>query len=425
MSYEQIKKSIDEINTAFVEFKDSNEQRIKALADGNTARAGELDEKLGKIDTAITAFTKLKKDLEFALDEQKSRIEELESRNRTPARSPKEQRADEYKKTFCDWIRNRGQSPTEESKMQTLTKKMFEEKDITIGSGAAGGFAVPEIIAREVERLELKYSPVRELVKVVQTGSSDYKELVNVRGANAGWVGEQGPRNGTDTPQLREVTPTMGELYAYPQVSEWSLDDIFFNVEQWLAQEVADAFSIKEGDAVIRGSGASMPTGMLLTVPGTQDDFGGRSAAQYQYISSTASPNELTGDLLLDLIYKLNSRYRANGRFVMNSVTTGYIRKLKDANGVYLWAPGLQVGQPDRLLGFPTATWEQMDDVGLGAGNFPVAFGDFSRGYVLTDRVGMRITRDQVTNVGFVRFYVRRREGGIVLNNDAIKWIRT
>ena len=68
-------------------------------------------------------------------------------------------------------------------------------------------------------------------------------------------------------------------------------------------------------------------------------------------------------------------------------------------------------------------TQEQLDDI--GANNFPVAFGDFRRGYLLCDRVGLRILEDRVTNPGFVRFYVRRREGGIVLNNDAIKFLRT
>ena len=61
----------------------------------------------------------------------------------------------------------------------------------------------------------------------------------------------------------------------------------------------------------------------------------------------------------------------------------------------------------------------------VGANLLPVAFGDFRRAYLLTQRVGLRITRDNVTNVGFVRFYIRRREGGIVLNNDALKFIKT
>jgi HK97 family phage major capsid protein len=426
----EIKAAIDNSARTFEEYKKDNDKMLAELKTGNASRAQELEQRLGKMDTAISEFIKLKKDLEFEMEESKARIEELESRNKNPVKAAKGKRADEYKSVFCDWVRNRGSSPADEQKLQTLAKRMIEEKDITVGSGAGGGFAVPEDISRDIEKLELKFSPIRRLVKVVQTGTSDYKELVNIRGANAGWVGESGNRTATNTSQLREVAPTMGELYAYPQASEWSLDDVFFNVEQWLANEVADAFSIQESDAVIRGNGSSKPTGMLNSAPTTDPDapYGSaptRAAAVYQFIQSSASPNELSGDLLIDLIYALNSVYRTNAVFVMNSVTTGFIRKLKDANGVYLWAPGLQAGQPDRLLGFPTETWEQMDDVGLGAGQFPVAFGDFRRGYVLTDRVGMRITRDNVTNVGFVRFYVRRREGGIVLNNDAIKWIRT
>jgi HK97 family phage major capsid protein len=432
MSWTEIKDNVEKINGHFEQYKKDNDKRLEELAKGNTARAGELDERLGKLDNAIALFQKMKTDLTVEMEAHQQRIEELEARKGGPGKGngAREKRLDEYKDVFCNWIRNRGQSPADEQKLQQLTKSMIEHKDVTVGSGAGGGFGVPEEMARTIEKLEMKFSPVRRMVKVVQTGSSDYKELVNIRGANAGWVGEAGPRTGTDTSQLREVAPTMGELYAYPQASEWSLDDIFFNVEEWLSTEVADAFSIREGDAIIRGNGSSKPTGMLNSAPTTSDDssFGEppvRAAAVYQYVTGSGSPNELDGDLLLSLIYKLNAVYRTNATFVMNSVTTGHIRKLKDANGVYLWAPGLQAGQPDRLLGFGVETWEQMDDVGAGAGNFPVAFGDFRRGYVLTDRVGMRITRDNVTNVGFVRFYVRRREGGIVLNNDAIKWIRT
>lgn len=426
-AYEEIKTSIDQIGRNFEEFKKVNDQRLSELAGGNDGKAKELDQKLGKLETAISDATKARRDLEIELEANRARIEELEARSKTPGKTEVQRRADDYKTAFGNWIRNRGQSPSDEQKMQGLQREMVEKKDITVGSAAGGGYAVPEEIARQIEVLEKKYSPVRSLVKVVQTGSSDYKELVSIRGANAGWVGESGSRAATNTSQLREVTPTMGELYAYPQASEWSLDDIFFNVEEWLSNEVADAFAIQEADAVIRGNGSSKATGMLNTAPTTADDAfpPTRAAAAYQYIEGSSSPTSLDSDLLISLVYKLNSAYRANAVWAFNSVTAGAIRKLKDLNGQYLWAPGLANGQPDRLLGFAISIWEQLDDVGAGAGNFPIAFGDFRRGYVLTDRVGLRITRDNVTNVGFVRFYVRRREGGIVLNNDAIKWIRT
>lgn len=423
-AFAEIKAALENQHKAFDDLKKINDERIEAMQKGNESKAAELAESLKKVESQVSKFTEIKKMLEVEQELNRERLEELEAKATRPAKTAEEKIRDEYKETFVDWVRNKGQSPLHEQKLQDLAKK-----DITIGSNAGGGFAVPEIIAREIQRLELKFSPVRRLVKVVQAGSSDYKELVNIRGATSGWVGESGSRGATSTPQLREVAPTHGELYAYPQVSEWSLDDIFFNVESWLAEEVAQDFAQEEGTAVITGNGTSKPTGMLNTTPTTADDFSSpmRAAAAYQFIPSlsTSSPAtaEIGFDALINLSYKLNSAYRVGATFVMNSNTAGEIRKLKDTNGRYLWEPSLQVGQPDRLLGYPVEIWEQMQDVGTN--NFPVAFGNFRRGYVLADRVGLRVTRDNVTNVGFVKFYVRRREGGIVLNNDAIKFLRT
>jgi len=108
----------------------------------------------------------------------------------------------------------------------------------------------------------------------------------------------------------------------------------------------------------------------------------------------------------------------------MNSTTAATIRKMKDATGQYLWAQGLAAGQPDRLLGYPVEIWEQMQDIATNA--FPVAFGDFRRGYLLADRTQVRITTDaNITTPGRIKYFVRRREGGMVLGNDAIKFLRT
>lgn len=429
-SFVEIKETIENIGSAFEVFKKTNDARIEAIESGDSGRAKELDQKLVKIEADVSKFTELKRQLEVEQQLQRERLEELEAAKSSPGKTADQKRRDEYQTTFVDWIRNKGNSPLHEANLQTLFKKMLEAKDVTIGSGAPGGFAVPEEISREIERLEKKFSPVRDLVKVVNTGSSDYKELVNIRGATSGWVGETGTRTATLTPSLREVTPTNGELYAYPQASEWSLDDIFFNVEAWLAEEVAQEFALAEGTAVISGNGTSKPTGMTNTAPTSADDFASplRAAAAYQFVTSTtgtspAAPVTIQTDSLIDVIYKLNSRYRSSATFVMNSIVTGIVRKLKDSQNQYLWAPGLAAGQPNLLLGFPVVSWEQMADVAANA--LVVAFGDFRRAYVLTQRTGVRITRDNVTNVGFVRFYVRRREGGIVLNNDAIKFIKT
>ena len=113
-----------------------------------------------------------------------------------------------------------------------------------------------------------------------QIGSGDVRFLVNLRGATSGWASESGSRTASSTPSLREIVPTGGELYAYPKASNWSLDDIFFNVEAWLAEEVGEAFAVAEGQAVISGNGSDKPTGMLNSAPTSRDDFDSRSARQ-------------------------------------------------------------------------------------------------------------------------------------------------
>ena len=431
-SYQGLLNIIDKQGQAFDAYKQTNDERYEAEKDGREADAKHLGEKLDKINEDLTKYSDQKTQIEREMKFQRERIEELEVSAKRPKRTIEQKISDDYTLAFEKWIRSGATDRDAESEMKRLSEKArLEAKTLTIGVQAEGGFAVPEQIAREINNLELKFSPVRSLVKVVTISTSDYKELVNIRGAGAAWAGESTDRTvggaGTATPQLRERTPTHGELFAYPQASKWLFEDAFFNVGQWLANEVADAFAIQEGSAVISGDGVSKPTGMLNTTPLATADFASplRNANAYEFVASNASPAAagIIDDTLIDLVYRLNSRYRANATWIMNSFTTGEVRKLKDLQGRYLWAPGLAAGEPDRLLGYPVSTWEQMPDIAANA--FPIAFGDWRRAYTLVDRVGMQIILDQITRPGFLRWYISRREGGIVTNNDAAKFLRT
>ena len=424
-SFGEIKQAIDQTASAFEEFKKTNDARIDALSKGKDGLAKELDAKLSRIEVDIKASTESKAAAEREIQFLRDRVEELEAKGTSPGKGPQQKVVDEYKQAFMGWVRSRGQSPENESKMLDIARKAATEfKDITIGTGSAGGFGVPEEISREIEKHELKFSPVRSLVKVVRAGTSDYKELLAINGATSGWVGETGSRTATTTPTLREITPTHGELYAYPQVSEWSLDDVFFNVEQWLSEAVGESFAAAEATSVLTGNGTNQCTGMLNSAPtAVTDETATRAAAVYEFIANVDAGLAILPDRLIDVMYRLNSTYQSGAVWAMNSTTVGAVRKLKDTTNQYLWQPSMIVGQPDTLLGKPVSVWEQMAAIANNA--HPIAYGNFRRGYVVVDRVGMRITRDSVTNIGHVRFYVRRREGGIVLNNNAIKFIKT
>jgi HK97 family phage major capsid protein len=294
---------------------------------------------------------------------------------------------------------------------------------------AAGGFAVPEEISRAVDNLVLKQSAIVANVKNVQVGTSDYKELISVNELTSAWAAEATSRTAKDEPTLRSRAPTWGELYTYLTASNWSLEDIFFNVDQWLTQNAAEGFSVALATSLYTGNGSGQPTGIFNGAPVATDDGSPlRSAEVIEYIplTSPSSPYTSTGvtaKTIIDLVYALRTPYRMNGKFAASSVSQAHIRKLTDTTGQFLWQPSLQLGQPDRLIGYEMFTWENLGSP-TGVGTYPLVFGDFSRAYTLATRAGMTVIRENVTAPGFTKFYMARRYGGILTNNDAIKTVK-
>lgn len=426
----QLFEAIEGIGKSFEEFKKINDQRIDEERKGNEARAKELATALEKVSAELTDNSKKKAELEKRIALQQDRLELLEAINDRPRQTVQEKARGEYRDVFIDMVRAGLEDPQLKTQIRELETKYREVKDVTIGSGAAGGYALPEEISRSVDKMLLKLSPITQYVKNVTVGTQDYKELVSVNSATYAWSTETGTRNATNSPELRERTPTWGELYAYPKASNWSLRDLFFNVEQFLIDNISEGFSVGLASAIWNGDGSGKPTGFINTAPATNDDYGSpeRAHSSFEYIpittpSSPQTTSGITADSIIDLVYALNPRYRANARFAMNTLTQAHVRKFKDTQGQYLWQPSIQAGQPDRLLGYEVFTWENMGGPKT-SNEYPVAFGDFNKGYTLTMRNDMEILRDPYTTKGYTAFYVSRRFGGIVTNNSAIKMLK-
>ena len=106
----------------------------------------------------------------------------------------------------------------------------------------------------------------------------------------------------------------------------------------------------------------------------------------------------------------------------MNRRTLSAIRRFKDTTGAYIWQPTLTAGQPSTLLGYPVAEMEEAPDMATDA--YAVMFGDFARGYLIVDRVGVRVLRDPYSAKPYVLFYVTKRVGGGIQNFDAVKLLK-
>ncbi|MFD1610965.1 phage major capsid protein [Sphingomonas tabacisoli] len=300
----------------------------------------------------------------------------------------------------------------------------IELKSFSGAVSGDGGYAVPKELDAIVDRTLTAISPIRRIANVVRVGSAGYKKLVTTGGTPSGWASETGARAETNTPTFKEIAPAMGELFANPAASQAMLDDAAFDVESWLAGEIATEFARAEGAAFISGDGVNKPRGFLTGTPTNEAD-GVRAFGTLQYLATGVAggfPASSPQDKLIDLIQSLRTPYRQGAAFVMNSATLARIRKFKTADGAFLWQPAMASGQPDSLLGYPVIEAEDMPDVATDS--FSIAFGNFRAGYLIAERQETTILRDPFTHKPFVHFYAVKRIGGAVMNSEAIKLLK-
>lgn len=411
-----IKQAIEDIGKSFEEFKAANDLRLKEIEKKGSSDPI-LTDKVETISKAVGDFQALKDQLE-KIQKNQEKIELSQEKIKAfGAKKPEEDPAKiAYKDAFIDYMHQ----PKNSAKANELDLALKALATNT-NSGADGGYAVPEIISRNIMQRVYDLSPMRKLATVETVGSTDYKKLINLKGATGGWASEGGTIPDTDTPTLLEVSPTFGKLYAYPSATEEVLADAFFNVESWLVNEVSDTFAEMESSAFISGDGVNKPTG-FMTGPIVSTGDKTRPAGSLQYIPSGAATALNNPDVIFNLVYAIQKRYRQNSRWLMNKNSLSVVRTLKDANQNYIWTPGLANGQAQSLAGYSIEEDETMPDI--AADSFPAAFGDFQQAYLIVDRVGMAITRDEVTKPGLIRWYFRRRLGGHLMEDRALKLLR-
>lgn len=236
---------------------------------------------------------------------------------------------------------------------------------------ASDGYLLPDVTEADIGKRLSALSPIRSIAAVRQVSGAVLKKPFAISGPVVGWVGETEARPET-------------------------------------------AFAEQEGAAFVNGDGVNKPRGFL--------DYPVAAEASWSWGNLGYVSGPLSSDVLIDTIYALKSGYRQNASWVMNRKTQASIRKLKDADGNYLWQPPAAVGQPAMLMGFRVVEAEDMPDA--ASDETPIAFGDFSRGYLVVDRTGVRVLRDPYSQKPYVLFYTTKRVGGGVQDFDAIKLLK-
>lgn len=367
------KNALIELKGLFEEFKKVNDQREAEIKKYGDALA-DTKEKLEKMN---------------------ARMDELETKFNRPAYGEtKEVNPETEKKQAFEQFLRKGIVPTD--------KKALVESDDTLG-----GYLVPNEYVNQIIKGIVEFSPLRSIASVRQTSKTDVWIPKRTSTFSAVWVAETGTRSETTglTYGLEKIP--VHEMSAVVDISMAELEDAVFDLEAEISAECAEQFGVAEGTAFISGNSIGKPQGILTN-------------SSISHVPS-GNANYLTADGLIALFYAIKSAYANNGYWVLNRSTLKAIRQLKDGTGNYLWSPNLGLNSPPTILERPYVEATDMPNVEAGA--FPVAFGDFKRGYKIVDRVAISITRDPYTQAGSgkIRFAARKRVGGQVVLPEAIQ----
>ena len=336
------------------------------------------------------------------------RMDDLETKTNRPGNSldNKDEKSAEYK-AFDKWLRfGRGGLDSEEAKALQAP----EGKVLTISGDTGVSYLAPGEYVNQIIKGVTEISPMRSLADVKPT-SNNYSEIPKRTGQFAAtWVAEVGTKSETTGLTYGMESIPNHEMYALVKVSNHSLEDSAFNLEAELTAEFSEQFAKAEGTAFVTGDAIGKPEGFTVN-----------SNVDSSTVVFDVSDDGILIDGLMDLIYAPKTAYAQNGKLVANRSTVAYIRKAKDSNNKYYWEPDFQAGTPGRFMGVPIVEMPDMANL-TTAGYFGMAFGDFKRAYVISDRIQISVQRltELYAESGQVGFLARKRVGGQVVLAEAV-----
>ena len=273
------------------------------------------------------------------------------------------------------------------------------------GVDADGGYLVPEEMdSRLVDKLT-EENILRNLGTKITTHGERKINIAATKPA-ASWI-EEGEALSFGDATFDQIILDAHKLHVAIKVTEELLYDNAFQLESYIVDMFAKALSNAEEDAFLNGDGNHKPTGLLQTAE----------------VGVTTSGNTVTADEILSLVYSLKRPYRKEASFIVNDQTLAVIRKLKDSNQAYMWQPSYQMGEPDRLLGYPVRTSPYVPTI--AAGKIVLAFGDYSY-YNIGDRGtrSLQELKELFAGNGMVGFVMKERVDGKLVLPEAVQTLK-
>lgn len=385
-----------------VDAKQESEERLTAE---ETSKVNSIFEDIDKLDDEIRAMKRYDEmDTHIQLEPRKvdDTVEQPASPENRGAYTMPARRGDEYRSAFMSYLRH-GKNGLQSNEVRALE----------VGTANEGGNVVYEEFERRIVEFLDEENVLRQLGTVITTGG-DRNIPVETQHDSASYIGEEAAYSedldGSDSKHtFGQVTLGAFKLAYIIKVSEELLRDTSdIDFEGYLARTIGRKFGAAEEAKFVNGAGTTEPTGIMT---------GGTEGLELD------ANNAITGDELIDLFHALKRPYRRNATWVMSDSTIKTIRKLKTTTGTneYLWQPGLQAGEPDRLLGRPVFASSAANDLGSNSTNV-IAFGDMSYFWIADRgaRVIQRLNELFAAN-GQIGFRAYERHDSNVIVSEAVQ----
>ena len=423
LELKDVNNAISSVQTSFEEFQKTNDERLAEI-EAKGAADPLLDEKLEKIGADMLEGQKALEDLALEMKRKDFKGEEIDT-----------EALDQKALDWANDIPRKSKRPIGEFTNETMIayksaveKKLsgeesymtdLELKALSVGSDPDGGFFVhPDMSGAIVQRI-FDTSAMRSYANIETTTSDTKVGLHDTDEAGVGWGNETTAPSDTSTPQITEWSIPVHTLWAMPKATQQVLDDAP-NTEAWLSGKVADRFGRAESTAFVTGDGVDRPRGFLTYADrASAETYEIGAIRQFDTgVNGDFAADPAGTDVLTNMVYGLQTAYRANSNWFMNRKTMGQVALLKDSDGRNLWQPTLIAGQPSMLMGYGVAEFDDMPD--MATNSLSVAFGDMKSAYTIVDRMGIRVIRDPYTNKPHILFYSTKRVGGDVVDFAAL-----
>lgn len=394
---------IEKQGRAFEAFKETNDALVKAKADGKSV--SDLQAKLVQIEADMVEVRKQATEAEKKAG--RAALEaNADAKNQTPEML-------EWRQKFDRMVR----------KGDTDGLMEIQRKAMSNSSDPDGGFLVLPEIDLAIDRFMPVMSAMSRLSSNVSIGGPKWQKMVKTSGMAMRWIANGATGGETTEPKYAQVEIEAFTGEVEPWVQNETLEDARIDLEADLAFEAGIGFSEGIAATLITGNGVGKPRGITSYTNVANANFAWGSVGYIVSGKSGAFASVAPADKVINLQHALKAQFRPGAAWLMNDATLALARQLKDGSGTYyLWQPDPAAGFGGRFLGSPVEIDDNMPVA--AAGSYPMAYGNFQRGYKIVNRSGTTVIRDNITAKGNTKFNFRRRIGGGIYNFEAIKLMK-